>query len=52
MKSDLEMRCQDCDSAFYFTVGEQEFYKQKGFEAPKRCQKCRRARKSQQFKPS
>ncbi|WP_309228320.1 zinc-ribbon domain containing protein [Virgibacillus saliphilus] len=26
---------------FLFTVGEQQFYKQKGFVKPKRCPSCR-----------
>jgi hypothetical protein len=38
----------DCGSEFVFTVGEQEFYKEKGFEnEPVRCAACRRARKEQ-----
>ena len=31
--------CKDCGSDFTFTEGEQEFYKEKGFEnEPQRCQ--------------
>ena len=40
--------CKDCQKEFAFTVGEQEFYKEKGFENdPVRCPDCRRARKAQ-----
>jgi len=38
----------ECGSKFVFTVGEQEYYKQKGFEnEPKRCQACRGRRKKE-----
>lgn len=38
--------CRDCSEEFVFTTGEQEFYKEKGFDnEPVRCPKCRRARK-------
>ena len=40
--------CKDCGKEFLFTVGEQEFYKEKGFDnEPVRCPDCRRARKAQ-----
>ena len=40
--------CKDCGSEFVFSVGEQEFYKEKGFDnEPARCISCRRARKDQ-----
>lgn len=43
---DKKMTCKDCGCQFIWTVGEQEFYKQKGFEnEPTRCPGCRRARK-------
>ena len=45
---DKVLVCQDCGTEFVFTVGEQEFYKEKGFEnEPKRCKACRDARKAQ-----
>ncbi|GAA0077869.1 zinc-ribbon domain-containing protein [Clostridium sp. CTA-5] len=45
---DKKIVCKDCGSEFIFTVGEQEFYKEKGFEnEPVRCPDCRRARKQQ-----
>ncbi|MBS5885031.1 MAG: zinc-ribbon domain-containing protein [Clostridium sp.] len=45
---DKKLVCKDCGSEFIFTVGEQEFYKEKGFDnEPVRCADCRRARKAQ-----
>ncbi|HEY8436288.1 MAG TPA: zinc-ribbon domain-containing protein [Haloplasmataceae bacterium] len=44
--TDKTITCKDCGTKFVFTVGEQEFYKEKGFEhEPVRCPACRRARK-------
>ena len=46
--SDKTITCKDCGSEFIFSVGEQEFYKEKGFDnEPIRCISCRRARKDQ-----
>ena len=46
---DKKIMCKDCGKEFVFTVGEQEFYKEKGFDnEPTRCISCRRARKDQQ----
>lgn len=43
---DKTLVCKDCNKEFTFTVGEQEFYKEKGFDnAPVRCPDCRKARK-------
>lgn len=40
--------CEDCGQEFVFTVGEQEFYKEKGFEnEPKRCKECRNKKKAE-----
>ncbi len=45
---DKKILCKDCGNEFVFTVGEQEFYKEKGFDnEPVRCPDCRRARKQQ-----
>jgi ribosomal protein L33 len=38
---DMILTCQRCRSQFYFTVGEQNFYKQKGLNIPKYCKRCR-----------
>ena len=43
---DKNLTCVDCGASFVFTAGEQQFYRDKGFEnEPKRCQTCRRAKK-------
>lgn len=43
---DKKIICKDCGQEFVFSVGEQEFYKEKGFDnAPVRCAACRKARK-------
>jgi hypothetical protein len=45
---DKTLVCKDCGNEFVFTAGEQEFYKEKGFDnEPTRCVDCRRARKQQ-----
>ena len=46
MYDDKTLVCQECHEEFVFTAGEQEFYASRGFEnEPKRCPKCRAARK-------
>ena len=46
--TDKNLTCVDCGAEFVSTVGEQEFYKEKGFDnEPKRCLACRRAKKAQ-----
>lgn len=43
---DKTLTCKDCGQEFVFTVREQEFYKQMGFEnEPVRCKACRDAKK-------
>ncbi|MCI8309435.1 MAG: cytochrome C551 [Clostridia bacterium] len=44
--ADIELTCKDCGNTFVFTEGEQEFYAQKGFSNPVRCQECRQKRKA------
>lgn len=40
--------CKDCGASFDFSVRDQAFYAEKGFEnEPQRCRDCRNARKSQ-----
>ena len=39
---DKKLTCKECGNEFIFTAGEQEFYKEKGFEnEPKKCKECR-----------
>jgi len=48
MTEDRTLTCRDCGEQFTFTVGEQEFYAQKGFQnEPARCGPCRRTRKQE-----
>ena len=48
MVEDKKMVCSDCGEEFFFTVQEQEFYREKGFSnEPKRCKPCRQKKKSQ-----
>lgn len=43
---DKKIVCKDCGKTFFFTVRDQEFYKEKGFtNEPVRCKDCRIARK-------
>jgi len=44
--TDKNFTCKDCSKEFVFTVGEQEFYKEKGFtNEPQRCPDCRKVKK-------
>lgn len=47
---DIKLSCKDCGNPFVWTEGEQDFYKQKGFQQPLRCTDCRRAKKEQRNK--
>lgn len=45
---DKTLKCKDCGQEFIFTVGQQEFFKEKGFtNEPVRCADCRRAKKAE-----
>jgi CxxC-x17-CxxC domain-containing protein len=44
---DRELTCSDCGETFVFSARDQEFFESKGFQEPKRCPQCRRARKAQ-----
>ncbi|MBI3038214.1 zinc-ribbon domain containing protein [bacterium] len=44
---DRNITCADCGKSFVFTVSEQQFYKERGFEnEPRRCKNCRDSRRS------
>lgn len=46
---DKKIVCKDCGKTFFFTVRDQEFYKEKGFtNEPVRCKDCRIARKEKE----
>jgi hypothetical protein len=39
--------CSQCPAPFLWTVGEQLFFREKGFQRPRICHRCREARKNQ-----
>ena len=44
--ADKKLKCRDCSAEFYFTVGEQDFYRAKGLQnEPQRCPTCRANRR-------
>lgn len=46
-KQDKIIVCKDCGQEFTFTVGEQNFYEEKGFtNEPVRCKACRDKKKN------
>jgi hypothetical protein len=42
---DLQIRCKDCEQYFEHTAGAQKFFADRGLEQPKRCARCREARR-------
>ena len=40
------MQCRDCRQTFMFGVGEQQFFAEQGWPAPKRCRECRAAKRA------
>lgn len=42
---DQHITCIDCGHDFVWNAREQEFYREKNFQQPKRCKPCSRARK-------
>jgi CxxC-x17-CxxC domain-containing protein len=49
---DKNITCKDCGASFVFSVRDQQFYAEKGFEnEPQRCRECRGARKTQRTVP-
>ena len=45
--SEQQLTCADCGREFAFGEEEQRFFREKGFDPPKRCKECRQARKEQ-----
>lgn len=43
---DQYLRCCDCGRDFVFSVRDQEFFKSKGFNPPRRCKPCRDLKKA------
>jgi len=46
---DKTITCIGCGRPFDFSSGEQEFFKKKDFNDPKRCPQCRAKRKQEKF---
>jgi DNA-directed RNA polymerase subunit RPC12/RpoP len=42
---DKVLTCSDCGKEFIWEAEEQEYFRQQGFDPPKRCQDCRPANK-------
>lgn len=42
---DRTLTCVECGNEFTFTADDQEFHARRGYEDPKRCPSCRRARR-------
>ena len=45
--ADRTLVCRDCGNEFIFTAGEQQFYAERGFVQPSRCQSCRANRRTE-----
>lgn len=41
----MVLKCKDCGNDFDITDNEQKWYKEMGYEMPKRCKPCRDTRK-------
>lgn len=51
MYTDKTLVCKECGQEFIFTVGEQQFYAEKGFQnEPQRCKACRNKREQSSAK--
>lgn len=48
MSEDQQLQCSDCGQSFTFTSEDQEFFRDRGYSAPKRCKPCRQAKKNEQ----
>ena len=54
-QNDITLTCKDCGDSFQFTVGEQQFFREKigpDYVNPVRCKQCRILRKLQKKAPS
>jgi hypothetical protein len=48
--SEQRLTCADCGREFAFSAEEQAFFREKGYNPPKRCKECRQAKKEQRGK--
>lgn len=44
--SDMSLNCQDCSKDFNFSVENQKYHQENGYENPKRCEPCRVTKKT------
>jgi CxxC-x17-CxxC domain-containing protein len=44
--TDKSLTCADCGQEFSFSASEQQFFADRGFTEPRRCQSCRASRKA------
>ena len=45
--ADQQMTCASCGRRFAWSTGEQQFYRERGLQAPRRCPDCRTSRREQ-----
>jgi hypothetical protein len=45
--SEQRLTCADCGRQFAFSAEDQRYFREKGFDPPKRCKECRAAKKAQ-----
>ncbi len=45
MSESIIKKCVDCNNEFVISFGEQKFFKELGYDLPKRCSKCRKAKR-------
>lgn len=48
MAEDQQLICSDCGQSFTFSGEDQEFFRERGYSAPKRCKTCRQVKKNGQ----
>ncbi len=48
MAQDQQLMCSDCGQSFTFSAEDQEYFRERGYSAPKRCKTCRQAKKNEQ----
>ena len=46
---DILIKCVECKEEFNFSVGEQEFYKERDYSNPKRCKSCRDKKRNDRY---
>jgi uncharacterized membrane protein YsdA (DUF1294 family) len=45
--TDQQITCAECGRRFTWSAGEQQFYRERGLQTPRRCEACRGARRQQ-----